>query len=797
MDLFGEMQVWFHGGARAVSVTTNALQALGLRAACADAEGFAMGKADWDAAADILAREPELAVRGRFAYGETLRDFFSLRGSGAFAWLEREAAANVPLRFPTDWAETAAWRYERDGNGGARLTQYLRWDSEARIPAEIDGLRVSVFQIDAFSNNALLRSVHIPLGIGVDHLGETLNCTLYVEDAALYESLRSAGYRVEMETAAQFLEFTARNGGAWLTRAEGVGTCQIPAEWEGLPLVGIDRNAFRDQAEWIRIDLPQTVRWIAADAFHGCAGLEQIALPAALESVGARAFFGCARLERIDLPQTVREIEVGAFSGCIALRSAALPSGCDEVAPALFSGCRALRSARLPDSISAIGESAFLGCESLECVDFPSAINAIGAKAFQGCFALREIVLPNAIQAVSDWLCYGCRSLAKVILPNSARSIGEGAFSGCTVLSEIALPTCLEEIGENAFSGCNALPAVTIPESVTRIAASGIPRSWTQGGTLYLAHRHMLVRAEVKRAYAVAEGTRYIADGALAGNADLTELSLPEGLTALGRAAAADCVCLRSVSIPDTLARMGEGAFRNCAKLETVALPANLEFIPDHAFSGCSALREVRIEAGPSSIGEYALSGCRSLKSLELPEGILQIGAHALYRCTALEVLRLPHTLRFMGASALSECRALREIQIHSANCEGLHENLLGVRSAAIIAPNISPERFHGLRRKQVCLGYALAWERHIAYAPEVEADCVEWMRTHARSLLREALKNDALLRLLLEHNCLTRSDMEALLERANALRRSQAAVLILEHLGKTSAEKTPRRSLW
>ena len=75
---------------------------------------------------------------------------------------------------------------------------------------------------------------------------------------------------------------------------------------------------------------------------------------------------------------------------------------------------------------------------------------------------------------------------------------------------------------------------------------------------------------------------------------------------------------LTSVSIPDGVTSIGKYAFSKCSSLTSVSIPASVTSIGVSAFSDCTALENVEIPKGVTSIGNYAFNSCTSLQSIEV-----------------------------------------------------------------------------------------------------------------------------------------------------------------------------------
>ena len=463
------------------------------------------------------------------------------------------------------------------------------------------------------------------------------------------------------------------------------------------------------------------------------------------------------------------------------------------IGPSAFRGRSALRRVTLPEGLARIGANAFAGCAALAEIDLPDSVTDLGESAFQGCAALARAKLPAGLTDVPDRAFYGCAALAEIDLPDGVTRIGERAFAACRALSRARLPEGLTSIAHNAFAGCPSLRALRLPASLTDVSADAIPRAAMPGGQLFLPAQGLLVRAEVKRDYALPQGTRALAGHALENNESLLNVDFAQGLERVGPFALAACVCLKQAVLPDTVRAVGRGAFLNCQRMTRARLSGGMTEIAEETFRGCQSLSEIELPAGLIRVGDRAFEDCRSLERLALPEGVREVGEHAFFRCAGLARLELPGTLATLGAGALSGCGALRALVLRGRFRPEMTPVLAEARRAVLLAPLEPPEAFPGLWRKRVCLGYAQARAEGVAYTPEAERACLAWMRRHGTSFIPEALRDKGLMHLLADGDCLSLSDVQTLLDRADGPDRDEYQVTLLDYrnrrFGSAAAE--------
>lgn len=90
-----------------------------------------------------------------------------------------------------------------------------------------------------------------------------------------------------------------------------------------------------------------------------------------------------------------------------------------------------------------------------------------------------------------------------------------------------------------------------------------------------------------------------IADHAFEANWDLTNVTLPHGLTEIGESAFMDCGSLTTINVPETVAQIDRAAFAGCSALTSLTLPEAVSTVLEEAFTGCASLTSLTV-ANPS-----------------------------------------------------------------------------------------------------------------------------------------------------------------------------------------------------
>ncbi|MBE6827576.1 MAG: hypothetical protein E7514_03045 [Ruminococcaceae bacterium] len=118
---------------------------------------------------------------------------------------------------------------------------------------------------------------------------------------------------------------------------------------------------------------------------------------------------------------------------------------------------------------------------------------------------------------------------------------------------------------------------------------------------------------------------------------DITQITVPEGISILEIGAFYNCSALEKIVLPDSLSKIGDNAFYNCAKLDFIKLPDGLDEIGETAFDGCSSLDGIVLPDSLRILGSLAFYNCTSLQSLVFPAGVYDVNADLVMGCTSLK----------------------------------------------------------------------------------------------------------------------------------------------------------------
>ena len=366
--------------------------------------------------------------------------------------------------------------------------------------------------------------------------------------------------------------------------------------------------------------------------------LGSIVLPNNISSIGEEAFRFCINLNSITISDSVTVIDNHAFYGCTSLTSVTIQNSVTYIGKDAFYGCTDLTSITIPESVTYIGDHAFYECKGLTAITYTGAVEQwyelgytfssnLDITCRDGKAKLRiqkEISDDIKCTSVEGLTPYGKTNCTEIVIPEGVTEIGNYAFSGCSGLTSITIPASVTHIGEDAFENCTNLTAVTY---------TGAVEQWYELGYTFSSNPDVTCRngmAELKIKNTVVNGlTPY-------GKSNCTEITIPEGVTEIGKVAFECCFDLTKITIPTSVTSIGEFAFCYCTGLTSITIPNNVTEIGYAAFGYCTGLTSVTFPASVTRIGEGAFAHCTGLTSITIPNSVTTIEDSAFSGCTSL-----------------------------------------------------------------------------------------------------------------------------------------------------------------
>lgn len=260
-----------------------------------------------------------------------------------------------------------------------------------------------------------------------------------------------------------------------------------------------------------------------------------------------------------------------------------------------------LISATIPQSVTSLGSWVFAYCDSLTEVCLPMTLSEMGTDAFYRCTSLTSVNIPTSLTKLRSFTFSGCSSLAEILIPDNITAIEDYAFNNCSALTTIKIPVSVAKIGSNCFNGCTGLTKVVTPDVE---AWCKVQFNNERANPLFYA-KHLYKSVPQSTA------KRAPSEGA----AEVTELDIPEGITAINAYSFINDEGLVSVSAPSSVTLINNDAFNGCTNLARMELGGGLEQIKWRAFKDCP-LTELTLPATLNKIEQNAFDGLNALANI-------------------------------------------------------------------------------------------------------------------------------------------------------------------------------------
>ncbi len=170
-----------------------------------------------------------------------------------------------------------------------------------------------------------------------------------------------------------------------------------------------------------------------------------------------------------------------------------------------------------------------------------------------------------------------------------------------------------------------------------------------------------------------------IEEAAFAGCRDLTQLTIPNNVTKIGKQAFYSC-SFNSFVIPNGLTSIGDGAFMYCSQMVDVTIPNSVIEIGGGAFYGCSALTGVHISSienwckiqfdmeyvgtNPLFYAHHLFLNGEEVKDVIIPNNITSINDGVFDGCSELSSVVIPDEVTCIGDYSFRECKNLISITL-------------------------------------------------------------------------------------------------------------------------------------
>jgi hypothetical protein len=396
-----------------------------------------------------------------------------------------------------------------------------------------------------------------------------------------------------------------------------------------------------------------SVTSIGSSAFANCTGLTSITLPESVKYIGAYAFYGCA-LTSIIIPEGVTSIQNNTFYDCTSLTSVTMLGSVTSIGTNAFYNCTSLNKVDIAD------------LEAWCKIDFSRNYDNplyYAKHLYINGTELTDLVIPETITDIKKYTFYNCKSLVTVTIPENVTSSGEYAFSVCTNLTRVNTPD-IEAWCKISFSNSTSNPLYYAKHLYINDAEATdivIP------GTITNINNYTFYNCESLKSVIFSEGVTSIPTNAFTNCTSLETIYVPKSLTTFASKAFATCTSLNKVDIADLEAwckidfadrysnptYYAQHLYINGSLLTNLVIPESLTAIKNYTFEGCDDLVYIDFGSNVTSIGYESFFHCDNLKGeytnkftpseykyvLEIPSSVITIADRAFDYCPSIENL--------------------------------------------------------------------------------------------------------------------------------------------------------------
>ena len=307
----------------------------------------------------------------------------------------------------------------------------------------------------------------------------------------------------------------------------------------------------------ISITFPNTLRIIRERCFYTSTTLQSIiVLPNSLDTIESYGFY-CVGINKIYIPASVKHI---AAAGVVSSKLDSIIVDSANLYYQSIDGALYSKTESTLLSFPANRQGHF---------DVPDWVTCIGERAFNSS-DLSSVTLPNSLKKIERYAFAFCNNMSDLYIPSSVSYIQGGAVLSCSIMHGLTIDSLNThyKVVENAIYSIDGDTLISFPS----------PKMiWS---TPYYD--------DILR---IAEGTKVVAEYAVAHNTHKNTIILPEGMIEIKDNAFA-VSNVRDIHFPKTLKFIRERAFYSCQLLSHFTGADSLEIIESEAFIYCLAFRE-------------------------------------------------------------------------------------------------------------------------------------------------------------------------------------------------------------
>ena len=510
----------------------------------------------------------------------------------------------------------------------------------------------------------------------------------------------------------------------------------------GSGLKTIDSSAFSDCTGLTEVTIPDGVTELGWWAFDGCTSLQSVVIGDGVELIDHYAFRDCTSLTDVTFGERVREIGGNAFSGCTGFKT--LEVNVETIGMSAFQDCTGLVELILGEGVKSIEAFAFENCTALQdvyCYATTKPSLSLGINPFEDLPDDATLHVPCA--SLDSYEYWGSFDYVVGIMPVLTVKANDPSMGEVTIEQEADcdLPAIIKATAYEGYTfvkwddGNTANPrTVDVTEDITLTAEFAKGQTvqtyiFEVDGIVYHITNAEALTVEVTKkgeeepgavgytgeitipATVTHENKEYkvtrIGDYAFVDNSGYdintpTSITIPEGVTTIGKWAFYQYQELTTVSLPAGIDSIGSEAFYDCRAMTAVhyggtigqwcnieftnansnpvtwghnlyvgkdlltklVVPAEITGLKPSTFRNCTSLTSAVLHDGMTSVGQAAFYGCSNLASVTFGEGLESIGMDAFHDCSSLTEVTIPDGVTTPDWNAFDGCTGLTELRL-------------------------------------------------------------------------------------------------------------------------------------
>lgn len=158
-----------------------------------------------------------------------------------------------------------------------------------------------------------------------------------------------------------------------------------------LSVYGYDKSKFTGTEKIVSVitykGKTYTTYSISNEAFKYCKIITELIVPDSVRFISSNGFHGCTELVSIKVSPTNPYLD--SRNNCNAV--------IDTKKKELMLGCK---TTVIPYGVTSIGQGAFMGCDGLTTIEIPNSIKTIGSYAFSSCKNVKSITIGENVEEI-------------------------------------------------------------------------------------------------------------------------------------------------------------------------------------------------------------------------------------------------------------------------------------------------------------------------------------------------------------------------------------------------------------